>query len=166
MDVLVELTRVRDLAIADVGDFLGISRDEVYDHAATWSDRQRAMLAGGLAHDHYSHWLGDNGRANVCLNTIDQFYRHDVFAAVCRLHAAGLVRDLVDFGCGTGVVNYPYLARCRSAVMVDVPNVAQDFLRWRLERDRLNHVVLLHHEATGDRLTVRGEGEDCEDCRF
>ena len=150
MDVLVELTRVRDAAIADVGEFLGLSRDQVYDQAATWSDRQRAMLAEGLPQDHYSHWLGDNGRANVCLNTVDQFYRHDVFAAVCQLHTAGLVQDLVDFGCGTGVVNYPYLAGCRSAVMVDVPNVAQDFLRWRLERDRLNHVVLLHHEATGD----------------
>lgn len=32
--------------------------------------------------------------------------------------------------------------------MVDVPNVGQDFLRWRLERDGWRHVILLHHEAT------------------
>ncbi|MBI5830691.1 MAG: class I SAM-dependent methyltransferase [Armatimonadetes bacterium] len=149
MDILLELARVRDETIGDVAAFFGLEREQVYDQAATWSQRQRAMLAEGIPGDHYAHWLGDDGRANVCLNTIDQFYRTDVFAVICQLHTAGLVRDVVDFGCGTGVVSYPHLSRCRSAVMVDVPNVAQDFLRWRLERDRLHHVILLHHEAVG-----------------
>ena len=40
----------------------------------------------------------------------------------------------MDFGCGTGALSFAFSDSVKEILYVDVPNLAQDFLLWRIKK--------------------------------
>ncbi len=143
MSIEVRRHRAAEEAVTDACEFLEVTRPEFFDLAEAWEQVGPALWQSCTPATFYTSWRGDAGKSAVAANVMDQFSRGEIFEML------GIVFDrldqviYLDFGCGTGAVSYPYLHRALSAVMIDVPNANQDYLRWRLVRAGLNEVALL-----------------------
>jgi SAM-dependent methyltransferase len=130
-------------AVTDACEFLGVTRPRFFELALAWPELGAALWERSTPETFYTGWTGDTGRAAVAANVMDQFTRQDVWGALSQVMPARGGWLFMDYGCGTGSASFPFLGHCAQAVMVDVPNLNQEFLRWRLQRHGLDHVAVL-----------------------
>lgn len=130
-------------AIGDACEFLQIERTEYYNLALQWTELGPQLWQQSTPETFYTNWTGDAGRANLCANIIDQFSRQTVWAVLCQCLPQREDWVYLDYGCGSGVVSFPFLPQCDTAVLVDVPNLAQDYVRWRLGKHGHQHAAVL-----------------------
>lgn len=140
-DVLAE--QALDAAITDCCEFLAIDRQTYFELALAWDELGAALWPSHTPETFYTAWTGDAGRANLCRNLIDQFARRDVWAVLSQLTDGQDGWWLLDYGCGSAATALAVAPRCRQVVLVDVPNLAQEFVAWRIERHGLKQVSCL-----------------------
>jgi len=137
-------------AISDACEFLGIQRADYFNLARQWTELGPQLWQQSTPATFYTNWTGDVGRSNLCANIIDQFSRQTVWAVLCQCLPQREDWVYLDYGCGSGVVSFPFLAQCETTVFVDVPNLPQEYIRWRLQkRGEQNAAVLTPNEAEG-----------------
>ncbi|MBI2300817.1 MAG: methyltransferase domain-containing protein, partial [Armatimonadetes bacterium] len=79
----------------------------------------------------------------MAANVLDQFSRVNVWSVLYQLFARDEHSVYLDYGCGTASVSFAFLNRCDVAVLLDVPNDSQAFVRWRVERAGLQQVAVM-----------------------
>jgi len=133
--------KLKDQAVSDVARFLEIPRDQVYDFAAEWLAVGPALFAQHGPENFYYAWRGDAGRANLCSNAIFQFQRPEIWTALHAVAQQTSGLTYLDFGCGSGTLSFPFAPAFQQAVFADLPNLAQDFLRWRIQFHGLSNAI-------------------------
>lgn len=135
--------KLKDQAVTDVARFLSVEREQVFDLAAAWLEIGPRLFAEKRPEDFYTAWQGEAGRSNLCSNAIFQFQRPDIWSALHQI--ASQFEDLtyLDFGCGSATLSFPFLKAFRQAVLTDVPNLAQEFVQWRIRQHGLSNTVVL-----------------------
>lgn len=130
-----------DGCVTDACAFLEISRPQFYALAQSWTTYSQTFHSFERPEAFYLGFQGDMGRANLCANILNQFSRLEVYALAQRISALKPNLRLADIGCGTAALTFPLLSRIEvPAFLVDVSNLAQDFVRWRCARHGLDHV--------------------------
>lgn len=128
-----------DQCIGDACMFLRTDRAGFFERAKAWAAYSRAFPSFATPEDFYLSFDGEMGEANLCANIVNQFSRIQLYQHIRRMAQVreGLV--FADMGCGSGALTYPMSSFLRSIYFVDVPNLAQEFLRWRCRRNRLGN---------------------------
>lgn len=134
-------------AVTDVCEWLDLERDGFYDLARRWDELGAELWTRTGPDSFYTAWTGDAGRANLCANVVDQFSRGSIWHVLSGVLTSGEVHFFLDYGCGTAVLDFPFLHLCRSAVLIDLPNLAQEFVRWRIEKHGLRDAAVLEPDA-------------------
>jgi 2-polyprenyl-3-methyl-5-hydroxy-6-metoxy-1,4-benzoquinol methylase len=130
-----------DECVTDACAFLAISRPQFYDLARQWTLWHQTFHSFERPEDFYLGFQGDMGRANLCANILNQFSRLEIYALVQRFPGIKPDLRLADIGCGTAALSFPLLRRMGGpSFLIDVPNLAQDFVRWRCARHGFDHV--------------------------
>lgn len=132
-----------DSCVTDACGFLGIERYEFFNLAKQWQNNLRQFSSFKNPQDFYLSWQGDVGRSNLCVNILDQFSRTDLadlFPRIPTTDASGNLISMADIGCGTAALSFPFAKSFASAFLVDVPNMAQSFIRWRCDRHKISNV--------------------------
>ena len=91
----------------------------------------------------YKSWQGDIGRSNLCANILDQMSRLDLAEVVRLLPSAtddGEPLTLADVGCASAAQIFPYVSRYQHVHLLDLPNINQDFIKWRAQAHGYNHI--------------------------
>jgi 2-polyprenyl-3-methyl-5-hydroxy-6-metoxy-1,4-benzoquinol methylase len=79
---------------------------------------------------------------------LDQFSRPEIWHVTSELRRQTSLGYFLDYGCGSAVITWTALPDCAEAVLVDVPNLNQEFVRWRLDHyDSHQAAVLTPDEA-------------------
>ena len=102
-----------------------------------WDQYTQSAFDPRHSQSFYEGWVGEVGYLNVVANTCDQFRRIELFLAYERwmpLQAG----SLIDLGCGTAGLTLQFARRFDDVMLVDVDNVAKEFVRFKLERHREN----------------------------
>lgn len=132
-----------DNCVTDACAFLGIERQQFFQLASVWGDYVRTFHDHANPEDFYRGFVGEAGRSNLCANILDQFCQLEVATVLPGLPVQG--RDgaplsFADFGCGTAALSFPVAVRFGRAHLVDLPNLAQDFVAWRCRRHGCDHI--------------------------
>jgi 2-polyprenyl-3-methyl-5-hydroxy-6-metoxy-1,4-benzoquinol methylase len=130
-----------DECVTDACTFLEISRPRFYELAQNWSLYHQTFRTFERPEDFYLSFKGEMGRANLCANILNQFSRLELYSLVRQF--PGIKPDLrmADIGCGAAALSFPQMRKVKgTSFLVDVPNLAQDFIRWRCARHGLDHV--------------------------
>lgn len=136
-------------AIGDACAWLCLTPAEFFAAARQWTTLGPALWAETDPETFYTAWLGEAGRSGICANIIDQFSRTEIFFLLEAIFDQFPIGFYLDYGCGTAAVSWPFLSRATSAVLVDVPNLSQQFVQWRVEQAGLRDVAVLPPEAAG-----------------
>ncbi len=135
MNEKVNFFRAFDACVTDACDFLGITRSEFFELAGQWPRHVDRFQTFESPEDFYRGFQGEVGRSNLCANIIDQFTRFDIAEILTRLpcvSAMGFPLTLADVGCGTAALTFPLAAKYGRAYLIDLPNISQDFISFRL----------------------------------
>ena len=137
-----------DEAVTDTCAKFELSRPEFFASAMQWDEYRDRLWAVTDPDTFYLAWNGKVAKANVCMNIIDQFSRvslwHYLYGIVEQMKRNPVT--LLDYGCGTAVLSFPFLKDCARGILMDVPNAVQDFVRWRLQEHGLGHAAALRPE--------------------
>jgi SAM-dependent methyltransferase len=147
VSVEIDRAQAQDEAVTDACAWLGVPRAQFFDLARQWHDRGRALWSETDPAGFYRAWTGDTGRVALCANILDQFSRDIVWSILHGVFTQVPVSFYLDYGCGSAALSFPFLGRCTGAVLVDVPNAQQEFVRWRLERAGLRDAVVTTPDA-------------------
>lgn len=140
-----------DNCVTDACEFLGAERPEFFELAAAWIGYTEKFSSYAQPEQYYREFVGDAGRANLCANIIDQFGRIDIARLLPQLPnftQDGQRLSLADVGCGTAALSFPQAARYERAHLVDLPNMAQEFVRWRTNKYGFSNII------TGDLTSI------------
>ncbi|MCC7491325.1 MAG: class I SAM-dependent methyltransferase [Fimbriimonadaceae bacterium] len=133
MDLEVWRCQVLDQAVTDFCTWQGWPRDRFFEAAARWGEVGPALWAQSTPTTFYTGWTAEAGQVAVARNLIDQASRLYLFDLLQRIITqAGRPEAYLDYGCGSGLLSYSFLDQLGDAVLCDVPNSNQEFLRWRL----------------------------------
>lgn len=144
----VDMFAALDDAITDACRFLNVARPEFYELARGWDTHRDTTWAETNPETFYTAWRGDVGRAALAANVLDQFSRPEIWHVTQEIRRQTPLGFFLDYGCGSAVVTWTALPSCTEAVLVDVPNLNQEFVRWRLEQhDSHQAAVLTPEEA-------------------
>lgn len=152
MDIDTERLRALDQAITDAVAFLGLpTRGAFFDLAQQWPEHRDRLWANHTPDGFYRAWQGDAGRSNLCANVLDQFSRQALWAVLYSIVTQNApLGAFLDYGCGSGALSFPFVGSCRAAVLVDLPNLAQEFLRARVQAGGLSHVIVATPEQVAE----------------
>jgi SAM-dependent methyltransferase len=126
-----------DSCVGDACAFLDIERPAFFDLASQWPHYVARFGSFPEPEAYYRGFCGDAGRSNLCVNILDQFGRFDIAGILPQLPAAaadGRKLTLADIGCGAAALSFPLAERYDRVFLIDLPNLAQDFIDWRARR--------------------------------
>jgi 2-polyprenyl-3-methyl-5-hydroxy-6-metoxy-1,4-benzoquinol methylase len=125
-------------------EFLKVNADEFDNLAREWPNLSKELWKGKSPVEFYTSWKGIYGRANICANIRDQFSRNIVYYELKENVKQKKV--FLDYGCGTGVMFFPFIKRFEKSYLLDVKNLAKDFLKFRCSKYGLTPIVLNEKE--------------------
>ena len=111
--------------------------------AEKWPEYDRQFADYSEPTEFYKSWQGDIGRSNLCANILDQMSRLDLAEVVRLLPSAtddGEPLTLADVGCASAAQIFPYVSRYQHVHLLDLPNINQDFIKWRAQAHGYNHI--------------------------
>lgn len=139
-----DYARARRLAIDAAVNFLQIDRQEFARLIKAWPEVSRQLWETHQREAFYRAWTGDVGRANLAANIEDQFSRLPIYQICRRVIDEAQVKEVLDFGCGTGALAFaliPHLPAESLMVAADFPNLASEFVEWRIAKSQLEDTV-------------------------
>lgn len=140
--------RAAEEAITEACAYLSVDRPAFFELALRWAEVGPTLWSQTSPGTFYTSWRGDLGQAAVAANVMDQFSRQDVWAMTHQLLTRRQDWVYLDYGCGTASISFPFLNHCRTAVLLDVPNDSQEFVRWRVAQHGLQHTVVCTPEQS------------------
>ncbi|KAF0136009.1 MAG: hypothetical protein FD153_1998 [Rhodospirillaceae bacterium] len=132
-----------DSCITDACAFLRIERRDFFALARRWPHYVSQFKTFDKPEDFYRAFQDDRGRSNVCANILDQLGRIDLASLLEQLPVSSETVGpliLADIGCGTTAQSFDMAQRFGAAYLVDLPNLAQEFVAWRCRHHALAHV--------------------------
>jgi SAM-dependent methyltransferase len=140
-----ELFREFDRCVSDACEFLSISHEEFFKLSDDWNEHLKKFVLFQSPTDYYLAFNGDMGRSNICANILNQFVVFDILVRSSDLPSKRDGRErfvFADVGCGTAAVSFIHLGQYDQAYLIDVKNLAQDFVSWRCNKRKQSHVTV------------------------
>lgn len=127
-------------AVSDAQEFLKITRSEFNNLANKWEGLSEELWQTKSPEEFYKSWFGVYGKANICENIKAQFGRCYVYYELKRFRKKR--RTFLDYGCGTGVMSFTFIKDFERSYLLDVDNLAKDFLKFRCRKHGLKPAVI------------------------
>lgn len=131
-------------AVSDAQEFLKITPSEFNNLANKWEGLSEELWQTKSPVEFYKSWFGVYGKANICANIKDQFSRGYVYYELKRFRKKR--RTFLDYGCGTGVMSFTFIKDFERSYLLDVDNLAKDFLKFRCRKHRLTPTIINEDE--------------------
>jgi SAM-dependent methyltransferase len=116
-----------------------------------WPEKEQELFEKCLNHPelHYTQWNKFYGAYNIPANVADQFKRPYIVQKLNK-YLEGFKGKFVDYGCGTASLTLAWhqcFAPDSTLILADIPNIAQDFVKWRVKnKQNIKVFDVLHDE--------------------
>jgi 2-polyprenyl-3-methyl-5-hydroxy-6-metoxy-1,4-benzoquinol methylase len=127
------------LCVQDACFFLHVDQSAFLRMAADWQQYVEQFSSYAQPEAFYRAFTGSMGRSNLCANIVDQFSRQEIITCLQSI-PDGV--SLADVGCGSAALSLPLASRLSHLFLLDLPNLAQDFVLWRMARYALTAVTV------------------------
>ena len=121
-----ELAEIRQQELKAFSDFSGITN--IQESIDAWN----AYVSRGRVN--YATLPEKLALCNLATNIVDQFSRVDLYAAMKTFLPKSA--RLLDYGCGSAALTMCFRGILDAGYFLDVPNAAQDFIRYKIGQDR------------------------------